>query len=247
MERTAVVFCIAVVLFLPCTARATLGTVEIAFDYYGAGDPVEVWAAGYSGAWSHGGVRMLDKSGGTGQDNLWPDGPIGSFCFELSQNRSGSTLTYEVVMPEDGQNPQTFLGGPIGATKAGYLCELWARFFNSNWFGSGPFTPKQNSDAEAFQIAVWEIIYEDIPAVGAPSWDVTADGTPGPRGFRCKHADTATANDWLSQLTGQGPKANLWGLLHAEKQDYIVKVPEPATIALLGLGALSLLRRRRKA
>ena len=82
---------------------------------------------------------------------------------------------------------------------------------------------------------------EDIPE--SPSmWDVTVDGTDGALGFRSEKVDAATANAWLYALDGTGPKANLRALTYDGKQDYIVKVlvPEPATLALLGLGMLSL-------
>ena len=186
---------------------------------------------------------MFDKTAGTGQGDFWPNGPVGGFCIEPQHRASSSTLTYDVVMPDQVHN--SYLGALIGAEKAEYLCELWGRFFDSGWVGSGPFTSQQDSDADAFAAAVWEIIYEDLPQ-SPLSWDVTADGTAGDLGFRCQNADTATANSWLDALDGTGPKAVLRAFVHDGKQDYLVEVPEPITIAVLGLGgALSLLCRKR--
>jgi hypothetical protein len=153
---------------------------------------------------------------------------------------TSGTLTYDVVMPEEAPQPTTFLGGPIGPEKAEYLRELWGRFFDPSWTGDGPFTEQQNSDAEAFTAAIWEIVYEELPE-SPLLWDVTVDGTIGDLGFRCENADTSTANDWLHVLDGTGPKANLRVFSYLGKQDYIVMIPEPATIALLGLGTLVLL------
>ena len=134
----------------------------------------------------------------------------------------------------------------MGAAKAEYLRELWGRFFNSSWLGSGPFSDQQKSDAEAFGAAVWEIIYEDLPETPA-GWDVTTvDGTAGELGFRCEYADTATANNWLGALDGTGPKADLRTLSYDGKQDFLIEVPEPMTVTLLGLAGLGLVRKRRK-
>lgn len=238
---------IVLVLTITCAAGAVpVGTIDIEHTSYGANGQLRVWGGGLYGSYVRGGVYMLDKTGDTGQGDLWPNGPLGSFCIELGQWSPQSPCEYDVVMPEEAQRPAYFLGGPIGPQKAEYLSELWGRFFDPGWVGAGPFTAQQNSDAEAFAAAVWEIIYEDFP-VSPANWNVTLDGTIGPRGFKCSDADTYTANQWLHALDGTGPKADLRAFVNGCKQDFIVEthMPEPATICLLSLGALSLLRRKR--
>jgi len=244
------ILCAMAILFLSCLAveATSLGTVDIAHTGFGAHGVIDVWGGGDSSKSVYGGVYMLNKTAGTGGGNTWPDGLIGSFCFELSEVAPDGTLTYDVVMPQDGPVPTSFLPGTMGSAKAGYLAELWAEHFDKAWADTGgSFTPQQNSDAKAFAAAVWEIVYEDIPE-SPEDWDVTQCGVPCCNsGFRCENADTATANSWLRSLDGIGPKADLRAFVYDGKQDYISEVPEPSTVALLGLGCVVSLLRRKKA
>jgi hypothetical protein len=238
-------FFIVIALVTTCVVAkaAPVGTIDIEHTDYGARGLLRVWGGGLNGSYVTGGVYMLDKTDGTGEGTLWPNGPLGSFCIELTESPPKTAFTYDVVMPEEAHYPTDFLGGPIGSQKAGYLSELWDAFFDPNWVGTGPFTSQQNSYAEAFAAAVWEIIYEDLP-VSPAEWDVTTDGTSGDLGFRCTNADTTTANNWLHSL-GNGSKANTRALVYDGRQDFLVEVPEPATIVLFGLGSLLFIRKRR--
>ena len=248
IPKMATVLCTAFVLALPCVTRAVpVGTVDIVRDGLGANAEVQVWGGGQAGSVAYSGVYMLGKTGGSGEGDIWPDGQLGSFCMELNEHAPDDTFTYDVVMLEEAPVPTTFLGAAIGADKAKYVRELWGRFFDPDWVGSGPFTSEQNSDAAAFAVAIWEIVYEDLPS-SPLGWDVTVDGTDGDLGFYAVGADTDKANDYLHSLTGCGPKADLRAFVRCGTQDYLVQVPEPATIALLGFfSVLSLVRKKRAA
>lgn len=248
IPKMATILCTALVLALPCVTNAVpVGTVDIVRDGLGANAEVEVWGGGQAGSVAYSGVYMLGKTAGSGEGDIWPDGQLGSFCMELNELAPDDTFTYDVVVLEEAPVPTTFLGGAIGAAKATYLCELWGRFFDPDWVGSGPFTSEQNSGAAAFAVAIWEIVYEDLPS-SPLGWDATVDSTDGDLGFYAVGADADKANDYLHSLTGCGPKADLRAFVRCGSQDYLVEVPEPATIALLGFsGVLSLVRKKRAA
>jgi hypothetical protein len=244
----AKVLCLAVALAIPCqAAKATpLGSVKIEFTGHGANEIIDVWGGGQYGTSVYSGVYTLEKDGGMGEGTIWPDGPLGAFCIELNQYVPMSQQKYDVEMPENAYNG--YLSEYIGADKASYISELWGRFFDPAWLGDGPFTGQENSDSAAFAAAIWEIIYEDLPTSSSDGWDVTIDETPFTGGFRCTGVDATTANAWLAALDGTGPMADLRAFVNCCTQDYIVEVPEPATIAMLGLGGvLSLIRRKRVA
>jgi len=233
-----------ILLALTCGADANLlGTIDVTYNGSGAGGYAQLWGGGLEGVNGLAGVYTLRKSGGAGQGELWENGLIKTFCIELSETAPYDVKTYNVVLPEDAQDPTTFLGEKIGFQKAEYLREAWGRFFDESWLGSGPFTEQQNSAAKAFAVVLWEIIYEDLPA-SPLMWDITTDGTIGPRGFYCTGVDAGLANSVLHTLNGTGPKADLRAFVRNGSQGYITAVPEPATICLLTAGAVMLLRRR---
>jgi hypothetical protein len=235
MGSLSVLFLLAV---LPCTANAyTVDSVEVVSSSLGANELISVWGGGVDGSTEsvYAGLYNLEKTSGTGEGKLWNDGPIGAFCAELSEPAPEITTKYSVIS----------LDNAFGSAKAGYISELWGRYYDSSWAGDGPFTWLQDSKAAAFATALWEIIYEDLPT-SSLKWDVKVDGTWGVGGFYTDFGGANLANDLLHSLDGTGPMADLRVFSSSGSQDYIAQVPEPTTIVLLGIGSLSLLRRKRK-
>ena len=224
----------ALALVLVTTGAVQANTVDVVHDGFGAHDVTLFWAAGLDGYDIMAGVYMLNKTGDTGLGSTWPNGLIPGFCVEIQEPHPTATCTYEVKMPEDVYNNYT--GEFLGTTKANYLRELWARYYDPAWT-SGSYTSQDNLAAEAFAAAVWEIVYEKLPG-SASEWDVTIDNTAGLGGFTAQDLDFETANKWLHTLTGGGAKADLRVIVCDGSQDYLIAVPEPATIILLGLGGL---------
>lgn len=217
-------------------------TVDIVHDGYGASDVATVWGADQYGTDMVAGVYRLNKTGDTGTGSTWRNGPIAGFCVELNEAAPQQTSRYCVELPDD--MTVSYTGGTLGSAKANYLRELWGRYYDPAWAQSGT-SAGANRSAAAFAAAIWEIVYENVPSSGS-RWDVTADGTAGTGCFLALNVDAATANRWLQSLTGCGPKADLRVFANCGAQNYLVAVPEPATIVLLGLGGLCSLRRRRR-
>jgi hypothetical protein len=209
------------------TNATTLGTADVQLAGYGGYEYIGV-EAGMLHTAAHAGVNTLWTTNGTLNDNTWPSGYVSGFCIELTQPHSYDNLQYNIINPEDGPQP----GSSMGLTKAKYLEELWGRYYDSSWeTGANPH------QAANFAVAVWEIINEGVPA-SPGNWDVTS-------GNFTAAGDFSLANEWLSTLNGTGPKANLRVLSNGCYQDYLVAVPEPTTLALLGLGALTAFIKRK--
>lgn len=234
---------ILVSIFLALTPRAVQAdTVDIVHDGFGAQDTATFWGAGYGGADVVAGVYMLNKTADTGIGDTWSDGLLPGFCIELHEAAPTATRTYDVIAVDNNYN--SYLGDVMGSERANYLRELWNRYYDPAWTSGGTYLDRENDSAAAFAAAVWEIVYENLPT-SAADYDVTTDGTAGIGGFYAQGIDTATANAWLQSLDGTGGKADLLVLTNAGGQNYLVAVPEPTTIMLLGLGgSMGLFRRK---
>jgi hypothetical protein len=236
--RTSILFsALFLLVVLPCAANAyTVDTVEVVSTGLGANELISVWGGGVDGSLYSvsAGLYNLEKTYGTGEGKFWADGQIGAFCAELSEPAPTSTTKYNVISLDEA----------FGTAKADYISELWGRYYDPSWAGNGQFTWLQDSKAAAFATALWEIIYEDLPG-SSIKWDVKVDGTWGTGGFYTDFGGAVLANNLLHSLDGTGPTADLRVFSCSGSQDYIAMVPEPATIVLMGLGAMAFLRKRK--
>jgi hypothetical protein len=130
-----------VAFFLSAQSIATpiYGTVTMDSAGYGAKDTMTIWGGGWSGLNVYAGVQMFNKTAGTGQGEYLDNGYVGGFCMDLSEYVAHGSLTYDVIMPQDGPRPTSFLGQAMGQAKADYLAELWGRFYDPAWSAGGNF------------------------------------------------------------------------------------------------------------
>ena len=222
----------------------TLGTVDINRAKNGTSGIAEVYGGGLAGETVYTGTYILDKTSGTGAGTFWDNGPVAGFCIELEEPAPVdiSSYTYDVIGVSDAYS--SVLNESVGIEKSNYLSELWGRYYDPSW-ADGSYDLSDHSAAGAFAAAVWEVVYEDLPA-SSYGWDVTTDSAPGISGFAVDGINHTVANAWLASLDGTGPMTDLAVFTNDGNQNYLVAVPEPTTMLLLGVGGVLGAMRRKK-
>jgi hypothetical protein len=233
---------------LAAVSAASADTIQIAY--------VGVDAGGYEGVILNGvsqngpnGVQKFNTQNAVGSlaEQISPQ--VWGYCYELGQFTDSSYNTYNVVTVDSA----------MGSTvKADLMRQLWAQHYDDSWqadtfiyvsgFVSGqPANTPENIAALAFDFAMYEINYDFNGTLSSLNLD--ADTFKANQGATNPAAAVDMARDWLAGLVMpenySGPLANLLALSSCTKQDLIVEVPEPASVSLLLLGGLALVRRRR--
>ena len=214
------VVCI-LMLVIATSASASLGTVTISYVNNLTDGQMTTWSSGNYGKNSTGGISTFSKDASTLLGNQLSD-PLSLACIEIAVDASTTApATYEIYACTDN-----------------LLSELWGRFYTE--------ALTSGAKAEVFSACIWEIMGSDSVL------DVT--GWQSSSGFKCTNLSPSIngingatlANQWLDALNGDGPMADLVCLRNDTYQDFVTEVPEPATVSMLGLMSIGLLRRRKK-
>lgn len=178
--------------------------------------------------------------------------PIATFCIELSGTQPlppiGSNVVFDVVPPAAAP---TIGNDPL---KVAAIGELYGRYFQTAWLDKNTF--HGSVDSAAFQLALWELVYDGAASknLGAGNFQAGGLGTY-----------TTTAQNMLNSLNGSNAFATNFGgyelvaLLapattdptkaQDQVQDQLIlrpkAVPAPPAVLLAGIGALALLGRAR--
>ena len=182
----------------------------------------------------------------------WSDGVGNSyvtFCTELTQNINfGNSYNYDIdslsiaPVPNDSINAAfPHLIGGMGTYRAGLVQNLYDQYFS--------VALDSSVNAAAFQLAIWEIVYEEGLAEGDNSTLNVSDGdftiSNNNAGNQSQTQAITLANTWLSTLSSVGV-TTLVALTNDTYQDQILLIPLPAPVLMAGLGLLAvpLIRRR---
>ena len=242
MNRFSLVTRLApMVLLAACGGAAHAGMITADYTYLNSITGVNFTAAlpGLSGASSQGttlfGGLRTDLPAGPGVDNNVPLN-FRAFCVEIGENLAQGSQSHSSVTPLLGSSTNSGgVSGPVlfDAVRTANLQTLWGSYFSS--------VVDANS-AAAFQLAQWEIAFDDDVTLSNPLGRLYVDGGQFQAGI------TDTAETWLTNIrTGSATtQSSLYLLSGQGVQDLVTPVPEPGTVAALGLGAIALLRRHKR-
>jgi PEP-CTERM motif len=246
MRDSICLFCLSALL---CTSVfADLNEIEMSYEGIDVGGKQGIILNGDNMTFGNGLLAIDTKN---------PDGKLAEllgervwgYCYELEQYASYQYNTYQVASLQEA----------IATDKADLISQLWAQHYDHSWEQStlinayDPDNTSENKNALAFSFAIYEIIYDYDGDLGDLDLAV---GSLRSRISKTNPSEAVgIAELWLNGLVDPsvytGPMAQLLSSSHGSRQDFIVEitgpvvVPEPATMTILALGSLALLRKRR--
>jgi len=180
-------------------------------------------------------------SGGMGALEWLNGKTVATFCSEPTQVVSRDRIQYQKVnVPQ--LDPKVWQVN--GAAKQQAIDTLFKLAY-----GTVTAAAASNNAAAAFQLAVWKIGYDydgTAASLNMGSGRFTARMS---NGSSLDSSLKAQVDNYLAAASITNPNAKGTAIaLHSDcNQDQLTAVPEPATMAALGIGLAGIIRRRRKA
>jgi hypothetical protein len=230
----------SVLAILAAAALANLAQADVitaAYSGRGQGRSIAIQSPGIDGT-VFAGQLFHTLSGGTG-DLAQYNGTWTTFCTDLFQYVSSTPRTYDLVTLDLVPN-----AAPMGAAKANAIAHLYT--FAG---GSQLLSTATNDYAAAFQLAVWEVVYDFNPAASNNGLNVTGGAfrATASGGGSLNSTITSHLVSFFNAASSEGPAhADLIGIRSSAAQDQIIPIPSAGPIALAALGGLCLVRRRSK-
>ncbi|MCA9428049.1 MAG: PEP-CTERM sorting domain-containing protein, partial [Candidatus Omnitrophica bacterium] len=159
-----------------------------------------------------------------------------TFCIELVETIStNQAVIYESIDPS-GAPVNNGIYGPLG-----YAKKMKMRAWFGNFWQGNSVSDWTSDQARAFQLGLWEIVYEDYAQIGNINSGVftrTGGSTSG----------VSTANNWFATMDDNVMRT-FFALSAPNTEDSRLKqdqvtVPEPTTVALISAGVVAMAHRK---
>ena len=148
---------IAIIALSVFCGPALAGTVDVHLNGLVTYRNFKYWL-GTTERYNPAGVFSWTRTGGDHPSE--PTGRFHSVCIEVDQYVTlGGNFSYDMIDLEDGPQPGLALSaGPMGDTKADQIRKLWAAHYTESLIS--------HDQGAAFQVAVWETVYDDDNDLG---------------------------------------------------------------------------------
>lgn len=238
---------IAAATVMACAGIAAADTIDLTFQGQGRGTNIGVVVNGNASGTFAGQIRQ-DLSNGTGIGTQFDGRSAITFCADLEQQVNQGTTTYDIVNLATIPNPSAIIPGGMGAVRAAAIESIYS--YTREVLGLNiASSTLANTFAAAFQIAIWEIVYDYDGTLA--SLDVTSglfEATTVSGNALPNSIANAVQDLFTNGVTYNTAATNLLGLYSDAKQDQIIEIiiptPTAAAMGLLGLAGLAARRRR---
>lgn len=219
------------------TGAATADTVRLDFEGTGSGRNVRVTIGGDTFG-TFAGQLIHSFSNGNGVAAGLSGNRI-TFCSDLSQYVASGGATYNVTSIQNLPG-----SGPMGASKMQAIYDMYAA-------AAGSQMGANDDMAAAFQLAVWEVIYDYDPS-NTSSLNLSSGNLKARNSLGLSLSSTILnhAAGLFSAIGSNAAQTGLLGFTNSSFQDQILQVqlvPIPMAViaGLAGLGMVGYVRRRR--